>query len=357
MKKVYLFLSISLSICLFGFLQVSHAQDVQRNYANEIRLCQEKAEAGDADSQYQLALYYHNGLGVSKNYSKSFEWLSKAAQQNISDAQYLLYLYYRDGYLEENDEKALEWLLKAAENENLDAQFELGKYYLNGGLGLSSDPAKTFEWFRRSAKQGHAKAQSYLAYCYDEGIGCRKDHHSAVEWWRKSAEQGYQHSQYMLAVAYMLGDGVVPIDVQESTRWATLAANQTDNPEIADMASELLTHLETKIQPGTYQLVDANNVTWIIVLKDDYTVTVGKKGGEDRHYGTCREHGFARKRLYDGFPQLNFSIGDIPYVSFPIKDRDRSLDYAIWTHDYIYESSTAYEAKNPKLRLPIKRIK
>src|ERR1035438_10255840 len=50
-----------------------------------------QAEKGDAQSQYELGLSFHNGsLGVAKDEAEAAKWYRKAAEQNDPQAQYNL---------------------------------------------------------------------------------------------------------------------------------------------------------------------------------------------------------------------------------------------------------------------------
>ena len=65
--------------------------------AQVARESREKAEAGDAAAQLQLARCYFTGSGVSQSTSRGMEWLRKAADQNYADAQCLLAECYYQG--------------------------------------------------------------------------------------------------------------------------------------------------------------------------------------------------------------------------------------------------------------------
>ena len=86
----------------------------------------QKAESGDAKSQFGLARMYYNGDGVTKD-----------------------------------DAKAAEWYQKAAEQGNAFAQYKLGAMYKNGE-GVPKDAAKAAEWWKKAAAQGNDAAQEGL---------------------------------------------------------------------------------------------------------------------------------------------------------------------------------------------------
>jgi len=55
------------------------------------------AEQGNAGAQYNLALMYNNGDGVTQNYKIAVKWYELAAAQGIVDAQYNLGWMYDRG--------------------------------------------------------------------------------------------------------------------------------------------------------------------------------------------------------------------------------------------------------------------
>ena len=93
-----------------------------------------KAEAGDADSQYKLSLYYyvgHKEYGIPENELEGNKWLLKAATNGHAEAQCDLGLAYKDGQngLPKNYNEALKWLLKSANGGYYRGMFHLGTYY------------------------------------------------------------------------------------------------------------------------------------------------------------------------------------------------------------------------------------
>ena len=81
--------------------------------ADELRV---KAEAGDADAQYELGYWYRNGGGgVEKDGAEAGKWTMRAAEQGHLVAKGLCF------------EK---------------------------GYGVTEDKTEAVQWFRRSAAQG-----------------------------------------------------------------------------------------------------------------------------------------------------------------------------------------------------------
>lgn len=114
------------------------------------------AEAGDADSQFQLGLGYAQGMGVQVSQSQASLWLRKAADQGHADALSVL---------------------SCCEGE---------------GLGVPSNWDRTRSDLRKSADRGSAYGQFHLGICYLYGLGCLPDEQKAYSWFRKAAEQNFQ---------------------------------------------------------------------------------------------------------------------------------------------------------------------
>ena len=83
-----------------------------------------------------------------------------------------------------------------AEQGDAEAQFQLGTYY------FFDDDEKAFEWFRKSAEQGHAAAHYNLHVCYGNGRGVAINLEKAFLHLTKSAELDYGEAQYMLGLFY-----------------------------------------------------------------------------------------------------------------------------------------------------------
>ncbi|UBD77256.1 hypothetical protein K6V26_13385 [Parabacteroides goldsteinii] len=82
------FIITVLAICFLGAFNVS-AQSEKLIKA---------AEEGDADSQYELGLFYIEKGSNTYNPTLSIEWLTKSASQGYMNAQYQLgYMYFVDG--------------------------------------------------------------------------------------------------------------------------------------------------------------------------------------------------------------------------------------------------------------------
>ncbi|GBB92357.1 hypothetical protein RclHR1_00020060 [Rhizophagus clarus] len=162
---------------------------------------QKSAENGNKIAQYNLAMCYEYGDGIRKNKIKAFEWYKKSAEQEYSNAQYHLGLCYKYDISEKDLKKKIYWYQKSAENGNKIAQYNLAICYEYGD-GIRKDEIKAFEWYKKSAEQEYSNAQYYLGLCYKYGIGTEKDLKKAIYWYQKSAANGNKIAQYNLDVCY-----------------------------------------------------------------------------------------------------------------------------------------------------------
>ena len=117
-KLLLIFFMLGLiSVCLpqkvlaeLSELEISSIQSFQLN--------QSKANQGDANAQFNLALLYYHGVGTPQDSKQAVYWYTKAAEQGHVNAQYSLGSLYYDGYGEEvpqDSKQAFFWYTKAAE--------------------------------------------------------------------------------------------------------------------------------------------------------------------------------------------------------------------------------------------------
>lgn len=89
------------------------------DYAKALAEFQALAEQGNADSQYFLGLFYHNGYGVPPDQAQAVAWFRKAAAQGDARAQYYVGIMSEKGQGVEKDPVAAHmWLSLSAGNPN-----------------------------------------------------------------------------------------------------------------------------------------------------------------------------------------------------------------------------------------------
>ena len=131
------------------------------------------------------------------------------------------------GMWPEHDPEEIDRLVQSAEGGDAEAQLHLALMYACGFGGMEQSATEALIWFRRSAEQGFAHAQSALgnAYAVGELAGVEQDHAEAARWCRLAAEQGDADGQWCLALLHGHGAGVDQ-DFAESVKWYRLAAEQ-----------------------------------------------------------------------------------------------------------------------------------
>ncbi len=130
----------------------------------------------------------------------------------------------------EEQKRRREWYRKSAEQGDAYAQSELGCLYtIGGGKGdpAPHDNTQAAFWWRKAAEQGYAPAQYNLGLLHYKGQGVPQDHAQAALWWRKAAEQGNADAQYGLGGLYYEGQGV-PQDYAQAAFWWRKPAEQSN---------------------------------------------------------------------------------------------------------------------------------
>jgi hypothetical protein len=126
-------------------------------------LHQSKANQGDANSQFNLALLYENGAGTPQNTKQAVYWYTKAAEQGHVEAQYKLgrlYTFSGDDEFPQDYKQAVFWYTKAAEQRHIFAQYNLGRLYrFSGDDGAPQDYKQAFFWYTKAAEKGHVFAE------------------------------------------------------------------------------------------------------------------------------------------------------------------------------------------------------
>jgi localization factor PodJL len=200
-----------------------------------------QALAGNPAAEYEVAVRFAEGRGVTANIDESARWLERAANAGF-----------------------------------VPAQFRLGGLYDKGG-GLKRDRNLARQYYTAAAEKGHAKAMHNLAVLYAEGVDGRPNYKMAAQWFRRAAEYGIADSQYNLAILYIRGIGVEQ-NLAEAYKWFTLAANQGDQ-EAARKREELAERLDEQSITAANQAAQ----TFVIAQQPDQAVNLRTPpGGWDR---------------------------------------------------------------------------
>lgn len=170
---------------------------------------------------------FSKGTGVAKNPAQALFWTRKAAEAGLAGAQFELSIYYFQGIngVAKDSGEFIRWTRAAATGGHAIAQDNLGVSYYEGIDGLPKDYAEAARWFRLSAEGGNATGQADYGTSLWWGHGVAVNYPEAVRWFRKSAAQGEADGQFWLGNAYRRGLGV-EFDIAQARFWLGKAAAQ-----------------------------------------------------------------------------------------------------------------------------------
>lgn len=198
------------------------------------------ADKGDISiAQYEVALCYQYGEGVSVDFAEAFKYFYKAATNTKTkpwgQALYSLGECYRDGKgTSKNLEEAFKWFSKGADGgagaittdeEVAKCMLEVGHAYILGE-GVKQDINQAVYWLAKAYENGCISASGTLAIIYLNGNGLPKDEVKGVEWLKKAMELNNPMLQYNMGLVYKYGAGNEPINKSKALEWFKKAAAQ-----------------------------------------------------------------------------------------------------------------------------------
>ena len=203
-----------------GYFYSNGERGLKVDKAEALKWYLRAAEQGDSKSMLKIADFYRLGDGLEKDEQQAISWYQRAAKLNNRKAYnwlgvlaessdptqamayfkkafelgnphgaYNLANYYYEGKIVPQDiHQAIKYYHFAAERGHALAQYFLGKIYLD----LKGDTSYliAYKWFKKSAEQGNARAQSALGYMFEVGLGVRRMYNDALFWYKKAAAQG-----------------------------------------------------------------------------------------------------------------------------------------------------------------------
>jgi TPR repeat protein len=205
------------------------------------------AEAGHAESQFNLAAMLQKGGAVAQDVPAALRWSARAAQggyaaahckqgdlllalrndaasrqrafsaylkgatQGEMDCMHNTGAFMLNGYAGGRDVGAgMHWLTQAAEAGKVESQFQLGSAHLHGTYALP-DHGQARRWLAKAADAGHVNATHDLAYMWENGLGGEPDPAMAAPLYERAAAGGQSRSANNLGLMYRNGRGV-PVD-------------------------------------------------------------------------------------------------------------------------------------------------
>lgn len=227
MKK-FASLVFLLSLLPFNAVAQDSATGDKRLNESALEALRRNAEAGNPQSQYQLAVHYLNSKETPQGDAEALAWLRKAANAGHGASQVSLGAIYREGSrgISKDSAEAVNWFRKAAESGNAQGQSELGFMY-ERGEGVPKDEAEAVRWYSLAAAQGLPIARFDLAFMYEEGRGVPKDVPQAAKLYELAA-MPIRTARYNLAILYFEGDSF-PQDLVQAYKWCLLTISMDSN--------------------------------------------------------------------------------------------------------------------------------
>ena len=138
---------------------------------------------------------------------------------------------------------AFQEALKGAHEGSAIAQSNVAAFYASG-TGVVQDSREAEKWWRLSADQGMAAAQSSLGALYLDGAaGVARNREQAATYLLKAAEAGHPTAQYNLGKMYLDFEGGVPHDPGQAYLWFNRAAagyQEQIEKLLSDLSSEIV---------------------------------------------------------------------------------------------------------------------
>jgi len=159
LKKLFLFLIILSVVAIAGLIYHRHVVEPRRCLSGEVDVHHPdyvkcgpiieqnllaKAQNGDAEAAYRLALLYDIGDRIPENRERAIYWLQKAEQANLADAQYVMAVWAERKYFgPASKELVLPMYEAAARQGHLNAMKSLANIY------RTTDLEKHQYWMKR----------------------------------------------------------------------------------------------------------------------------------------------------------------------------------------------------------------
>lgn len=219
------FLCFWLSFSAFSQQTVEQKQALAQSF--ELGSLMAKANAGDAQAQYELGMKYLNGeiKGTFETPDKkeAARWFAKSANGGSSDGMVAHGDCLRCGILYQDKKEAFKWYKNAAKKNNRHAIYYLGVCFRDG-VGVARDYKVAFENFNKAYAMGHMWAANALAGFYFEGLVVDKNLIEAFKLWEEASANGDTIAYSNLGRCYMFGQGT-EIDPKLGCYWYEKSAD------------------------------------------------------------------------------------------------------------------------------------
>ncbi|KEF63398.1 uncharacterized protein A1O9_01376 [Exophiala aquamarina CBS 119918] len=208
-----------------------------KRYREGVRWLKRAAESADYQynqGPYDLGCLHETGYGpdVFMDEAYAAQLYTKAADLGHVEANFRLGKAYEFGELGCPKDAALSihFYTGAAEGGHAESQMALCAWYMVGVPNvLEKDESEAYEWAKRAAAQGLAKAQYTLGYFTEMGIGCRRDPLEANVMYVSAADQGEERAKHRIAAIRAASNGADPLTAAAGKKGALIASKSSGN--------------------------------------------------------------------------------------------------------------------------------
>jgi len=206
-----------------------------------------KAEAGDAEAQFEVGSWCEDGLAdpkgrvlVRRDMRAAVRWYRLSATAGNAFGQIQLGNCLSTGTgVRRDDEEALRWYKRALRQGDCCAPNNIATVYRDQG-----DHHRAVLWYRRAVAMGDDEALVEVGFRYYAGIGMRRDAVEAVRCYRRAiagkniTEAGRESAMFYLGVAFYEGCGVKKSDTR-ALKWLRLANVDDDFAQARDLIEKI----------------------------------------------------------------------------------------------------------------------
>ena len=223
-----------------------YAEFKMGHYAAAKRIWEALDERNFSEAGFDLGILYEDGLGVTRDIDRALAYYRRSAMLGSPKAMFRLGVLYwlgAPGVPIQRDE-GRRFLSMSAAAGDTDAQrylaaenstADVNDPVLRADQALAGGHADEYiAILKTSAEAGLARAQTRLAWSYEEGKGVERNLALAAEWFSKAAQGGDGEAMYALAVMYSTGTGQTK-DSDQAEQWLKRSAAAGYPDAIADL--------------------------------------------------------------------------------------------------------------------------
>jgi len=172
---------------------------IRKNAARSLELMRAAADQGHAEAMGGVGYFYASGTAVPKDDALAVDWFRKGAEAGGAKAQLNFGKMLAEGKgTEKNESEGRKWIKAAADQGQVDAALTMGQILYFGDFGEQVDPKAAYPYLLMAAEAGQPDAQNLVAVMLENAKGVDADTALAEQWYRKAAKQGHAKAQSSL---------------------------------------------------------------------------------------------------------------------------------------------------------------